>query len=731
MKSSFFRARRVLVAGVTGLLAMGFGAVIGTPPASAIATVSGFYISPEPAPNVAVGATGAASNLVFTLTNTFAHNNTFVLTISPTGGGGANDCATSDSVVFSALPTVTAVGGPTNSAGDSSITITPTLSRNAGDTSCPAGTNDVLTLTMPAPNDNTATDVFTVTISGISYTAGSSAGTGPVVVTASGSFGTPGVPSNATIVTNGATASGNNPVVDVTNGTNGNSISNVVVTESTAGTVNTDLCVTPVAGGTDVFTFSAATGSSAAPSTSGAGSIATPSISAGQIRAVVTPSTTAATTYTINGIQVNDGTGTGPAYALVTTGTNAGCGANTVYIATIPVFDSAPAINSSIFGADADATAITEMQSAYGSNGCPDNLPGSTGSVILATDQGFADALSASYLAGFMHTGILLTPTASLSAETQSALQTEGITDVYVVGGTFAVSQNVLNQLAALPAYQCGGITKTGANINVHTPIAGPTEYDTSELIATTPPAGNVHTVNLSGAYTNAYNSSPGNESAAPAAPGALKTAIVANGVTFQDASSASVLAYQSQFPLVLTDPSALSPQASNALTSLGIQQVIVLGGSLAVSNADVTAIQGLGMSVIRIAGQDGTDTAQELASFELNHGTPLFEGLGWAAGGSNTILLTRGNGFTDALAGSVLANSFPDTPLLSTEDPSTIGPYLAAFLGLGGSSNGIDNLNQPGDTDLGNIQDIQPIGGVLALTVPTLNAAAADVAAG
>jgi len=204
----------------------------------------------------------------------------------------------------------------------------------------------------------------------------------------------------------------------------------------------------------------------------------------------------------------------------------------------------------------------------------------------------------------------------------------------------------------------------------------------------------------------------------------------VANGATFQDASAASVMAYDEHFPLVLTDPSALSSQASNALTSLGVQQAIVLGGSLAVSAADVTSIQALGISVIRIAGQDGTDTAQELASFELNQ-SGTFVGLGWGADGvwNNTILVSRGDGFTDALAGSVLAHIRPE-PLLSTEDEQTIGTFLAGFLANGGSPTGIDNLNSVGGYS-GNIEAIQPLGGVLALTVPTLQAIAADVAAG
>jgi putative cell wall-binding protein len=403
-----------------------------------------------------------------------------------------------------------------------------------------------------------------------------------------------------------------------------------------------------------------------------------------------------------------------------------------VVTSPLTVFDSAPVINASISGVDADGTAVAELETAYpidGGAGCVANH-----TVVLATDQGFPDALSASYLAGFLHTGLLLTPTADLSSETQAALEAEGITDVYVVGGSLAVSQATINAVEATPAYTCGGPgagTATGSNITVTGPIFGETQYDTSEAIATDPGASNVAAIDLAGAYTNAYNDTTGNESSTPVATGALKTAIVASGLEFQDASAASVVAYHNQFPLVLTDPSTLSSQATNALTALGIKQVIVLGGIDAISDADVTAIQALGISVIRIAGEDATDTAQLLATFELNQAGTLYLGLGWGATGTwnHTVLVARGDGYSDALAGCVLA-ALNAEPLLLTENPTTLGTYLPPFLNAGGSAAGIDSLNAVGGQS-GNIEAIQPLGGSLALGEPVLQSIAQDVANG
>ena len=316
----------------------------------------------------------------------------------------------------------------------------------------------------------------------------------------------------------------------------------------------------------------------------------------------------------------------------------------------------------------------------------------------------------------------------------------EGIQTVYVVGGPLAISQTVLNQLAATPAYTCGGASTTGFNLAVQGPIQGPTQYDTAEDIALTPGLGGVGSTNISGAYGAMYNDTTGMSSAAPASA-SLRTAIVVSGVNFPDASAASVMAYNDQFPVVLTDPNTLSTQASATLTQLSIKQVIVVGGPLAVSDADVTAIEALnsGISVLRIAGQDQTDTAQELASFELNQNAgSVHTGLNWgttgANGWNNQILVARGDFYSDALAGCLLGHVQGGVshfqPLLLTENPSTIGQYLTGFLSAGGSAVGLDGLNLVAGYS-GSIQSIQALGGPLALAFTTITTMAQTVATG
>lgn len=382
-----------------------------------------------------------------------------------------------------------------------------------------------------------------------------------------------------------------------------------------------------------------------------------------------------------------------------------------------------------IYGQTADATATQELahQFTYQSGKCP----GVTGtrSVVLATDATYPDALASAYLARYLGTGTLLTPTGSLNPVTTTAIKDEGITHVYVVGGPLAVSTAVENDLKSLPAYSCGGASPLStAKLVQVTRISGQTEYTTAEDIATFVPQTHDASLDVSGAYsgTNStggvgkYNTTAGQGATSPSGSGALRTAIVATAAGFQDAEAASTLAYAEDLPILLTTPSVLSAQVSAAISNLSIRQVIVMGGQLAVSNAVVTSLEALGVSVLRIAGTDYTDTAAELAGFET---TASPTGLGWKGTGSLTV--ARGTFFTDGLAGAVVAADGPTSaspqPLVLTLSPMTVGTGLANL------------LKQAGTTGLGGtkVTSLTILGGSLAITQTVVNAMAGDLASG
>jgi putative cell wall-binding protein len=400
-----------------------------------------------------------------------------------------------------------------------------------------------------------------------------------------------------------------------------------------------------------------------------------------------------------------------------------------------------------IYGVTADATAAEELESVFnptaqGANATTGTCVGNTTTatnkvttneakatarvVILATDSHFPDALSSQYLAGYLKTGTLLTPTTSLSTVTKAALRAEGVTRVIVVGGPLAVTTTVVSELEALPAYTCGGghaLETRGSPARIHvTRIWGPTQYDTALHIAESVPEDYVATAGFPTAYsgTNAtggtgkYNDTAGTgSSSAPAGATALKTAIVASGAEFQDAMAASALAYRGAgalyargLPVLLTSPASLSPQVSDAIDALAIKQVIVMGGPLAVTNTVTNALAGAGVSVLRVAGRTDTDTAVQLARFLA--GT-TGAGIGWSH--ITALTVSRGNGFTDGLAGAVISGS-AEEPEMLTGSPTDVGPTLTAFLKASGpSGTGIDTRSTS------QVSALTVFGGPLAVT--------------
>ena len=354
-----------------------------------------------------------------------------------------------------------------------------------------------------------------------------------------------------------------------------------------------------------------------------------------------------------------------------------------------------------IDGTTADATAAAELTAAFpsASGQCPGPST-TTRAIVLATNATYPDALSSAYLASTLSTGTLLTAPTSLTATTLNTIRDEGITHVYVLGGTLAISQAVVGELQGTNAYACGGASALAGTQKLQVSrIGGATEYDTAEMVAETPASSDVGALNLSGAYggmsasggQGVYNMSAGNASTAPPSTAAIPTAVLATGATFQDAESASTLAYADRLPIVLSTPTSLSSQALSTLRQLGIAQVVVMGGPLAISDAVVSALEADGFSALRVAGADATQTAAELARCELGAASTAV-GLGWPATGG--VAVARGDFYTDGLAGAVVAADGPartsPEPLLLTEGPGTVGPYLTSFLNQAGTT-GID----------------------------------------
>ncbi len=542
LRPRHFRFRSIAAAGFATLLALAGGVFLFVTPAAAttdgVTSLGSFAVSPTSLPPLTTGVNAqTASNILFSIPSAVTTGDTITLQVQP---HSSTNCSTSstDFIGFNNAGPITATA-----TGSGAPTFVVSITTAASDPGTCAGVGDVLTLTL---TNNAGTGPFPVTVAGIEYNAGATADAGNVGVGILSTTTTPttttfftpsaGVtspPSNATVTAPTSTATANSPAVIVTNSGGTGTISNIVVTESTAGAVSHSLCIAP---DTSPATPTAFTFTGAGTTTAGVGSgavVGASTLPSGAMLVVITTSSTTATTYTISGATVTTSSAvSGPAAVTVTTGSTS-CALDTTGISSgLVALDVAPTVMTSIAGADADGTAIAEMKAAFPfPAGCPTNH-----AVVLATDQTFPDALAASYLAGYLGTGILLTPTAALSSETQTALENEGITSVYVVGGTLAISANTISQVDATPSYHCGGPSAgaTTGFINVVQTLAGQTQYDTAQQIANFPTSSAVHSFNLSGAYAGQYNDTTGNESSTPSATGALRTAIVATGASYQ-----------------------------------------------------------------------------------------------------------------------------------------------------------------------------------------------------
>src|SRR5690606_36913256 len=111
----------------------------------------------------------------------------------------------------------------------------------------------------------------------------------------------------------------------------------------------------------------------------------------------------------------------------------------------------------------------------------------------------------------------------SLPDVTKNALQNLGVERVTIVGGTEAVSSNVLLAVEALPEGSCGDNFDADTNITL-VRLAGGNRYDTARVVATQN-GGNIGTLD------------PGLDGCSP-----VDTAIVVSGENFPDALAAGPL---------------------------------------------------------------------------------------------------------------------------------------------------------------------------------------------
>ena len=117
--------------------------------------------------------------------------------------------------------------------------------------------------------------------------------------------------------------------------------------------------------------------------------------------------------------------------------------------------------------------------------------------------------------------------------------------------------------------------------------------------------------------------------------------AVIANGLTFPDALSASPLAAKYNAPIILVNGKDLTDEIKEELTRLGVKEAFVVGGTGAVSKNIETSIANMNIKVERYWGNNRYETAVAIAK---------------NLGDFNEVVIANGTGFADALSMAPIA---------------------------------------------------------------------------
>lgn len=173
--------------------------------------------------------------------------------------------------------------------------------------------------------------------------------------------------------------------------------------------------------------------------------------------------------------------------------------------------------------------------------------------------------------------------------------------------------------------------------------------------------------------------------------PDGADTVILARAEDFPDALAGAPLAYKYHAPILLTNSTSLSDNVLNEIKRLNPQQIILLGGTGAISGGIEQELQSM-YNITRLGGANRYATAQQIAE---------------ALGMTGEAVIVNGDNFPDAISISSIAaqNGVPILLTQSNNVPSETNQSLRKFavsvtLAVGGegviSSDTFDSLPNP-----------------------------------
>lgn len=246
-------------------------------------------------------------------------------------------------------------------------------------------------------------------------------------------------------------------------------------------------------------------------------------------------------------------------------------------------------------------------------------------SVVVATIDGYWDALTASSLAGLKSCPILITERAGLSSETASEIARLGARTVYIAGGPAAVSEGVELSISRL------------SGVEAVVRLAGSTAVDTALKL---------------------YEAGKGSWGS---------TAIVSTSETFHDALSASPYAYARSAPVFLANSATheLDARVLASIRSGGFTRVLITGGMAAISSNVENQLSGI--TCIRQGGATAYETSAQIAAWCVSEGMR-----------ADKMGVATGTSYYDALTGAALCGKNNSALVLaSDENRSAISSFI------------------------------------------------------
>lgn len=148
--------------------------------------------------------------------------------------------------------------------------------------------------------------------------------------------------------------------------------------------------------------------------------------------------------------------------------------------------------------------------------------------------------------------------------------------------------------------------------------------------------------------------------------------AIVASGAGYADSICAAGLAGSLNCPIVLTEPSSLSSVTADALKSMGVKKVVLLGSEDVASSrvySDLKSIVGSSGSVERVYGADRYETQMAVYNYGVEHGL-------WSG---DVAVVASAVDFADALSISPISFALRAPVFFCNETKALPAPQLKA----------------------------------------------------